>query len=158
MGQRKSEGFILSNAGSVMVERRREKLTHGEIRQNIKNIQSVIMQGCPLCIFPEATSAGGGEELVFYSSMFASVEYTDTTIVPFHISYTKANREPLTESTRDTIYFYKGDHLLPHLNKLLNLNNIEAKITFLPDFSAKGKNRKEIRSDCKAIITEEINQ
>jgi 1-acyl-sn-glycerol-3-phosphate acyltransferase len=157
MGERKSEGWITSNAGSVFVERRMEKLNFDELKRNIDNLRAIIKKDCPLCIFPEATSANCGPELVFFSSLFSSVEYTGTMIAPFAIKYTSINKETLTEKNRGIIYFYKGERFVPHIKKLLKCNNIEVEINFLPAFSANNKNRKEVCNNCKTMITEELN-
>ena len=116
-----------------------------------------ILNGCPLCIFPEATSANSDPELKFFSSLFSAVKYTETTIVPFAVKYTSIDREPLTEANRDIIYFYKGQRFVPHLKKLLKHKDFEVEISFLPGFSAKNKNRKEICNDCKTMITRELS-
>jgi 1-acyl-sn-glycerol-3-phosphate acyltransferase len=157
MGERKSEGWLTSNAGSIYVERRKEKLTLNILKKNIDDIKKTILKGCPLCIFPEATSANGGKELIFFSSLFSSVEFTETTIVPFAIIYTEIDGEQLSKKNESIIYFYKGQHFVPHIKRLLYYKNIKVKINFLNSFSAKNKNRKQICNHCKEIIMEGIN-
>jgi 1-acyl-sn-glycerol-3-phosphate acyltransferase len=156
MGEHKSEGWITSNAGSIYVERRREKLRMDELKKNIESMRTIVLNGCPLCIFPEATSANSDPELQFFSSLFSAVEYTETTVVPFAVKYTSIDREPLTEANRGIIYFYKGERFVPHIKKLLKHKDIEVEITILPGFSAQAKNRKEICNDCKTMIATEL--
>ncbi|MDR1307893.1 MAG: 1-acyl-sn-glycerol-3-phosphate acyltransferase [Treponema sp.] len=156
MGERKNEGWITSNAGSVYVERRREKLTFNILRKNIESMKEIILKDCPLCIFPEATSANGEKELIFFSSLFSSVEYTETTIVPFVIKYISINKENVTKENESIVYFYRGQRFIPHIKRLLHYKNIKIEISILPWFSAKNKNRKEICDTCKKKIAGKI--
>jgi 1-acyl-sn-glycerol-3-phosphate acyltransferase len=158
MGERKSEGWLASNAGSVYVERRKEKLNLNILKKNIDDIKKTILMGCPLCIFPEATSANGGKELLFFSSLFSSVEFTETTIAPFAVTYISIDGKPLSKKNEGILYFYKGQRFIPHIKKLLYHKNIEVKIDFLEVFSAKNKSRKEICNHCKKTIMERINR
>jgi 1-acyl-sn-glycerol-3-phosphate acyltransferase len=130
MGERKSEGWLTSNAGSVYVERRMDKLNLQVLKTNITNLKKIILLKCPLCIFPEATSANNGKELLFHSSLFSVVEKTETTIVPFSIKYTSIDRQLLSKENAGIIYFYKGQHFIPHIKKLLYHSNIEVRPIF----------------------------
>jgi 1-acyl-sn-glycerol-3-phosphate acyltransferase len=111
-----------------------------------------------LCIFPEATSANNSKELMFHSSLFASVENTETTIVPFSIKYLSIEGRPLSKENESIVYFYKGQKFVPHIKRLLRYSKFEVKITILPSFNAKNKNRKGICGLCKKVIMEEINE
>ena len=156
MGEHKSEGWITSNAGSVYVERRMDKLNINILKKNIESIKSIILKKCALVIFPEATSANGKEELIFFSSLFSAVEYSETIIVPFMIEYTMIDGNPLSKENEYIAYFYKGERLVPHLKRLLKHGKIEINVSFLESFSAQNMNRKAICSNCKLLIEEAI--
>jgi len=156
MDERKAEGWLTKNAGSVCVERRPEKLNLDILRKNINSIKEVIAAGIPLCIFPEATSANDSEELMFHSSLFRAFENSKTTIVPFSVKYLSIKGKPLTKENESIIYFYKGERFVPHIKKLLRYGNIEVRITVLESFGAENKNRKNICGLCKNMITENI--
>ena len=156
MSERQSEGWLTSNAGSLNVERRLDKLSFEELKKNIENIRKFVSMNCPLCVFPEASSAGNENELVFFSSLFASVEHTDTMIVPFAISYKSVNGEKLSNENKSLVYFFRGQRLIPHLKNFLRCKKIEVEICFFPGFSAVDKGRKEISNICKELISHEI--
>jgi 1-acyl-sn-glycerol-3-phosphate acyltransferase len=157
MGEHKSEGWLTSNAGSVYVERRPDKLNFRVLNDNITALKDIILLKCPLCIFPEATSANDSKELLFHSSLFSAVENAETTIVPFSIKYTSIDGQILSKENEGIIYFYRGQLFVPHIKKLLHHNNIKVIISILADFSAKNRTRKEICNCCKIIISENLN-
>ena len=156
MGEHKSEGWITSNAGSVYVERRMDKLNINVLKNNIESMKNIIKKKCALTIFPEATSANGKEELLFFSSLFSSVEYTETIIVPFVIEYILIDGKSLSKENESVVYFYKGQRFVPHVKKLLKHGKIGVKITFLESFSALNRNRKDICNYCKLLIEEAL--
>jgi 1-acyl-sn-glycerol-3-phosphate acyltransferase len=157
MGEHISEGWITSNAGSVYVERRMDKLTLNVLKKNIESIKSIILKKCALVIFPEATSANGKEDITFFSSLFSAVEYSETIIVPFMIEYTMIDGKALSKENESVAYFYRGERFVPHIKRLLKHGKIGINVSFLKSFSAQDKNRKVICSNCKLLIEEAIN-
>jgi len=158
MGERKSEGWITSNAASVYVERRRDKLNLNVLKKNIKSIKDIISERYALCIFPEATSANSKDTLVFFSSLFSSIEYSKTMVVPFMIEYVLIDGKPLSKENEAIVYFYKGQRFLAHIKNLLKHGKIHIRINILEAFSAEKKNRKDICSHCKLLIEEAMER
>ena len=85
-----------------------------------------LRQGVPVLFFPEGTSTDGSELLRFHSTLFAAAIETGSSVVPAAIFY-----EPRGAGMSErSLCWYGDESFLPHLVKVLGLDQFTAVIRF----------------------------
>jgi 1-acyl-sn-glycerol-3-phosphate acyltransferase len=82
-------------------------------------------EGVPVIFFPEGTSTDGSEVIRFHSTLFASAVETGCAVIPVAIFY-----EPQGGVTERDLCWFGEESFLPHLLKVLSLNDFTAVIRF----------------------------
>lgn len=144
--------------GTIYVDRQRKD----KIPLLIEEIARKLREGVNVLIFPEGTSTDGERLLRFQSVPFAAALRTKAPVVPVTVIYKMVNRQPVSRTNRDRIYWYGEMEFLDHFWNLLDLRSIEASVRIhAPVETASLKNnslsRKQVSETCYDAISRELN-
>lgn len=120
-------GLIARLAGSIFVERRRP----AGLRREVSEISSVLGLGLPVTLFPEGTTSGGEGVRPFKNSLFEAALKAGTEILPVCIIYKAVDGIPITEHSRDRIFYYGGMKFLTHVKRLISVKRIDVDLHIL---------------------------
>jgi 1-acyl-sn-glycerol-3-phosphate acyltransferase len=82
--------------------------------------------------------------LPFKGALFRAAEKANVPILPLCIQYQTINRQPITPSNRDLVYYYGDIEFFPHLIKLFFVKRIDVKVEFLKKITSGTLERKEL--------------
>lgn len=149
-----SETPVLGNvvrAGGSLFTDRKKKVT---LPQEIKRFAETIRSGFKVVLFPEQSGTDGSNVREFRKSLFQVAVDACCTVLPVCIRYLRVDGEPLNESNRSTVCWYKGINLLKHYWDLL-ARRVEAELCFLePVEFDPARNRGEISDLVYARVSE----
>jgi len=118
-------GFLAKLQDTLFIERRSRK-----VGSQIEQIQSHLLKGHKLILFPEGTSNIGTFVAPFHSSFFQSADNDQITIQAITVSYTHYQNKLMDRSERDFYAWYKPRKILPHFLNGLGLGRGRAHLTF----------------------------
>ena len=110
----------------------------------------LLKQNSNIVAFPEGTTTKGDEVLNFHSSLFQPALLTKSVIQPVALQYQGAAKESAP--------FIGDDSFVPHLIKMLTLDKIEVRLSFLPVIDGSGKNRHTVSLESRDIIRRNISE
>lgn len=144
--------------GTIYVDRQRKD----KIPLLIEEITEKLRDEVNVVIFPEGTSTDGERLLPFQSVPFAAALRTKAAVVPVTLTYKKVNRQLVSRTNRDQIYWYGEMEFLDHFWNLLALRSIEVTVKIHPRVeTASLKNdslsRKQVSQSCYDSISRELN-
>jgi len=135
----------LSKQGGTIFIRRGDKK---HIKTTTEKMIWVLKQNSNIIAFPEGTTTKGDEVMHFHSSLFQPALLTKSAIQPVALQYQGAAKELAP--------FIGDDGFVPHLIKMLSLDKIEVRVSFLPCINSSGKNRNEVSLKSRDAILESI--
>ncbi len=138
-------GYLAKQGGTIFIRRGDKQ----HIRNTAEKIVWLLKQNSNIIAFPEGTTTNGNEVLNFHSSLFQPALLTKSAIQPIALQYQGAAKEHAP--------FIGEDDFIPHLIKILALDKIEVKLSFLPIVNSSGKNRNEVSLETRSIILEKIS-
>ncbi|MDP8998423.1 MAG: 1-acyl-sn-glycerol-3-phosphate acyltransferase, partial [Pseudomonadota bacterium] len=112
--------------GTVFVNRE----SKCSIIASLGEIQTRLLQGDALVLFPEATTHTGKSIIPFKSTFVAAAVRTHTQVVPVTIIYQSQHGLPVTLRQRPQVAWYGDGDLAPHLWGILEAGPIGAKVIF----------------------------
>jgi 1-acyl-sn-glycerol-3-phosphate acyltransferase len=109
----------------------------------------LLKQNSNIIAFPEGTTTIGNEVLHFHPSLFQPALLTRSAIQPIALQYQGTAKEHAP--------FVGDDAFVPHLIKMLTLDKIEVRLSFLPVINSSGKNRHSASIETRNMIWGEIS-
>jgi 1-acyl-sn-glycerol-3-phosphate acyltransferase len=133
-------GYLARQAGTIFIRRGDKK----HILATAEKMTGLLAQNRNIIAFPEGTTTKGDEVLHFHASLFQPALLTKAAIQPVVIQYQGIAKEQAP--------FIGDDAFVPHLIKLLLLEKIEVRLSFLPVLSSEGKNRHSVSHEAREMI------
>ena len=142
-------GALARLQGTVFVNRESKR----SIIASLVELQTRLLQGDVLVLFPEATTHTGKSIMPFRSSFVAAAERTANDVVPVTIIYQSQHGLPLTLRQRPFVAWYGDGGLTPHLWGILKGGPIGVKVIFHPPLRpADFRNRKVLTKAAESQI------
>ena len=142
-------GIICRAAGCVFVERRSRSLLQDEIA----TIADALKDGFDVVLFPEGTTTAGDKILPFRKSLMEAATLAGVNILPLCLNYRSVNGQPVSENTKNAVFYYGDDTFLPNLMRVLDLRDIHLEISSLPPVPVNdGACRKRLAEEAREKI------
>ncbi|WP_340121705.1 lysophospholipid acyltransferase family protein [Methylobacter svalbardensis] len=138
-------GYLARQAGTIFIRRGDKQ----HIRTTAEKMVWLLKQSSNIIAFPEGTTTKGDEVLQFHASLFQPALLTRSAIQPVALQYQGAAKEHAP--------FVGEDAFVPHLIKMLTLERIEVRLSFLPVINNSGKNRHAVSLETRDRIWEKIS-
>ncbi len=139
-------GPLAKVQNTLFIERNSKK-----IRGQLQMMAEHFSTGKNLILFPEGTSTEGEHVEPFKSSLFQSIETseTDVYIQPITIAYTRHNNKAMTRDVRDQYAWYADMPFASHFFNVMTLGRAEVEIVFHePVLLSQFATRKECALHC----------
>jgi lyso-ornithine lipid O-acyltransferase len=118
-------GSFATVAGTIFVDRRR----HSGNGNPAALIETALIEGVPVVLFPEGTSSNGSRVLRFHSRFFEPATRAGALVTAAAIGYASSTADEAA------LAYYGDDVLAPHLTRTLGQRDLHAFVAF----SAKGE-------------------
>jgi 1-acyl-sn-glycerol-3-phosphate acyltransferase len=139
-------GYLAKQGGTIFIRRGNKQ----HIKTTAEKMVWLLKQNGNIVAFPEGTTTRGDEVLHFHSSLFQPALLTRTAIQPVALQYQGEAKEHAP---------YVGDDVfVPHLIKMLALDRIEVRLSFLPAISSTGKSRHTVSLETRDRIWKKISE
>lgn len=116
-------GRVAAMCGTIYIDRTRRSSTNVVRSQ----METALVAGQRMVLFPEGTSSDGSKLLPFHSSLFESAVAAQAPITAAVITYT------ISEGDAGTDVCYWGDMtMIPHVLKMLYKGSVQATLRFSP--------------------------
>lgn len=139
-------GYLARQGGTIFIRRGDKQ----HIRATAEKMVWLLKQNNNIIAFPEGTTTTGDEVLNFHSSLFQPALLTKSVVQPVALQYQGAAKEHAP--------FVGDDGFVPHLIRMLALDKIEVRLSFLPVVSGSGKSRNEVSLETRDMICGKIYQ
>ncbi len=133
-------GYLAKQGGTIFIHRGNKQ----QIKATAEKMVWLLKQNSNIVAFPEGTTTKGDEVLHFHSSLFQPALLTRSVIQPVAIQY---QGEALQLAP-----FIGDDAFVPHLIKMLCLDKIEVRVSFLPVITSSGKSRHAAGVEAREMI------
>ena len=137
-------GYLSIQAGTIFIRRGDKK----QIKLTTEKMAWVLKQNSHIVAFPEGTTTQGDNVLGFHASLFQSAILTKSAIQPVVLRYEGKAKQQAP--------FIGDDSFIPHLMKMLSLDEIDVQVCFLPLISSSGSDRHSVCNQARAMIAEEV--
>jgi 1-acyl-sn-glycerol-3-phosphate acyltransferase len=138
-------GYLARQGGTIFIRRGDKQ----HIRNTAEKMVWLLKQNSNIIAFPEGTTTNGEEVLNFHSSLFQPALLTKSAIQPIALQYQGIAKEHAP--------FIGEDDFVPHLIKMLTLDTIEVRLSFLPLITGSGKSRNEVSLETRDMIWRKIS-
>lgn len=139
-------GYLSRQGGTIFIRRGDKR----HIKATTEKMVWVLKQNCNIIAFPEGTTTRGDEVLGFHASLFQPALLTRSAVQPVALQYQGAAEQHAP--------FIGDDGFIPHLIKMLALDKIEVRLSFLPVINSSGKNRHAVSLETRDIIWWKISE
>ena len=139
-------GYLARQGGTIFIRRGDKQ----HIRTTAEKMFGLLKQNSSIIAFPEGTKTKGDEILHFHSSLFQPALLTRSAIQPVALQYQGAAKEHAP--------FVGDDDFVPHLIKMLVLDKIEVRLSFLPPVSSSGKTRHAVSLETRNMIWNKVSE
>ena len=139
-------GYLSRQGGTIFIRRGDKK----HIKATTEKMVWVLKQNSNIIAFPEGTTTQGDEVLGFHASLFQPALLTRSAIQPVALQYQGLAKKHAP--------FIGDDDFIPHLIKMLSLDKIEVRVSFLPVIKSAGRDRLSVGSEARDLILEEISR
>jgi len=137
-------GFLARQGGTIFIRRGNKQ----HIKITAEKMLWLLKQNSSIIAFPEGTTTKGDEVLHFHASLFQPALLTKSVIQPVALQYQGTAKEHAP--------FVGDDDFVSHLLKMLTLDKIEVRLSFLPVINSSGKDRHSVSLETRARIWEKI--
>ncbi len=137
-------GYLARQGGTIFIRRGDKR----HIRATAEKMLWQLKQCNNIIAFPEGTTTNGDELLHFHSSLFQPALLTKSLIQPVALQYQGAAKEHAP--------FVGDDEFVPHLIRMLMLDKIEVRLSFLAALDSSGRNRHSVSVAARDSIGAEI--
>jgi 1-acyl-sn-glycerol-3-phosphate acyltransferase len=139
-------GYLAKQGDTIFIRRGNKQ----HIKTTAEKMVWLLKQNGNIVAFPEGTTTRGDQVLHFHSSLFQPALLTRTAIQPVALQYQGEAKEHAP---------YVGDDVfVPHLIKMLTLDKIEVRLSFLPVISSTGKSRHTVSLETRDRIWKKISE
>ena len=139
-------GYLSRQGGTIFIRRGNKK----SIKETAEKMIWVLIQNSNIVAFPEGTTTPGNEVLSFHASLFQPALLTKSVIQPVVIQYEGAAKHQAP--------FIGEDDFVRHLIKMLCLDKVEVRLSFLPVIKSLGKDRHTVCAEAREKIYEKISE
>ncbi|MGR9014813.1 MAG: lysophospholipid acyltransferase family protein [Gammaproteobacteria bacterium] len=139
-------GYLSRQAGTIFIHRGNKQ----QIKMTSEKMIWLLKQNSNIVAFPEGTTTKGDEVLHFHPSLFQPALLTRSSIQPVAIQYQGAAKESAP--------FIGDDDFVPHLIKMLAMDKIEVRLSFLPVINSTETNRHSASLEARDMIWEKISE
>ena len=139
-------GYLSRQGGTIFIRRGNKK----SIKETTEKMIWVLKQNSNIVAFPEGTTTSGNEVLSFHASLFQPALLTKSVIQPVVIQYDGAAKHQAP--------FIGEDDFVRHLIKMLCLDKVEVRLSFLPVIKSLGKDRHTVCAEAREKIYEKISE
>jgi 1-acyl-sn-glycerol-3-phosphate acyltransferase len=139
-------GYLSRQGGTIFIRRGNKK----SIKATTEKMIWVLKQNSNIVAFPEGTTTSGNEVLSFHASLFQPALLTKSVIQPVVIQYDGAAKHQAP--------FIGEDDFVRHLIKMLCLDKVEVRLSFLPVIKSLGKDRHTVSVEAREKIYEKISE
>jgi 1-acyl-sn-glycerol-3-phosphate acyltransferase len=139
-------GYLAKQGGTIFIHRGNKQ----HIKTTAEKMVWLLKQNSNIIAFPEGTTTRGDEVLHFHASLFQPALLTRSAIQPVAIQYQGAAQELAP--------FIGDDAFVPHLIRMLALDKIEIRLSFLPVLNSSGKNRHSVSLEARDTIERRISE
>jgi 1-acyl-sn-glycerol-3-phosphate acyltransferase len=139
-------GYLSRQGGTIFIRRGNKK----SIKATTEKMIWVLKQNSNIVAFPEGTTTLGNEVLSFHASLFQPALLTKSVIQPVVIQYEGAAKHQAP--------FIGEDDFVRHLIKMLCLDKVEVRLSFLPVIKSLGKDRHTVCAEAREKIYEKISE
>ena len=139
-------GYLSRQGGTIFIRRGNKK----SIKETTEKMIWVLKQNSNIVAFPEGTTTSGNEVLSFHASLFQPALLTKSVIQPVVIQYEGAAKHQAP--------FIGEDDFVRHLIKMLCLDKVEVRLSFLPVIKSLGKDRHTVSVEAREKIYEKISE
>jgi len=147
-------GALAKVQNTLFIERNSKK-----IRGHLQMMAGHFSSRNNLILFPEGTSTEGEHVEPFKSSLFQSIEAseTDVCIQPITIAYTRCNDKVMTREIRDQYAWYADMPFASHFFNVMTLGRAEVEVVFHePVLLNQFATRKECALHCYQQVADEL--
>ena len=122
-------GWLARLGGTIFVDRSSKKAALAALNE----MEAMINQKINVVLFPEGTTSDGYVVKEFKSTLFDLPAKTRMPVIPVSLRYTSIDSQPIkTKDAMDTIAWYGGMRLLPHVWNILGIRRIDVTLFFNP--------------------------
>lgn len=114
-------GLLAAMGGTLFIDREQRR----DVERMGTEIQRIVAQGVPVCVFPEGTSSDGSAVLPFFSSLFQPAVEHGWIVTPAHLRYGLADG-----SVTDEVCYWRDMSFFPHFLNLLGKSGISARVAY----------------------------
>jgi 1-acyl-sn-glycerol-3-phosphate acyltransferase len=139
-------GYLSRQGGTIFIRRGDKK----HIKATTEKMVWVLKQNSTIIAFPEGTTTRGDEVLGFHASLFQPALLTRSAIQPVALQYQGLAKQQAP--------FIGDDDFIPHLIKMLSLDKIEVRLSFLPVINSSGKNRHAVSLETRNMIRDTLSE
>lgn len=139
-------GYLARQGGTIFIRRGSKQ----HIKTTAEKMVWLLKQNSNIIAFPEGTTTNGDEVLHFHPSLFQPALLTRSAIQPVAIQYQGAAKERAP--------FVGDDAFVPHLIKMLSMDKIEVRLSFLPVINGSGKSRHSVSLEARDMISGKISE
>jgi 1-acyl-sn-glycerol-3-phosphate acyltransferase len=139
-------GYLSRQGGTIFIRRGNKK----SIKETAEKMIWVLKQNSNIVAFPEGTTTSGNEVLSFHASLFQPALLTKSVIQPVVIQY--------EGEAKHQAPFIGDDDFVRHLIKMLCLDKVEVRLSFLPVIKSLGKDRHTVSVEAREKIYEKISE
>ena len=139
--------------GTVFINRQKK----GLIPLAVNEISRRLKEGANILLFPEGAATNGERMLPFQTAPLAAPLRSGATIIPVTLAYQTIEGQPVSTANRDLICCYEGMDFAPHFLKLLELRQVEVRVTIRQKidcsrYEDNSAGRKRLAEDCQNHI------
>lgn len=133
-------GFLAKICGCSFVERR----CRLNVRKDIQDLSSILLQGINVTLFPEGTTTPGTHIQAFKSSLLQAALESQCLVRPACIRYENIDGEPVTDLNRDIVAWYGDMTFFDHFCNLLRTKRILVSVFVLPELRFRRQKSRKI--------------
>jgi 1-acyl-sn-glycerol-3-phosphate acyltransferase len=135
-------GWLAARAGALFVERGNGESAARTLHGMIAHLRA----GTSVALFPEGTTTNGASVRRFRPRLLAAAVRADVPIQPIAVIYGSG------ESPHPLVPFIGDDAFVPHLLRLIGSERIEAQVSLLPAYAARGCSERALADRAEAEI------
>ncbi len=132
--------FLARQIGTIFIRRGDKK----NILETSERMVWLLKQNTHVIFFPEGTTTAGTDVLNFHASLFQPAMLTKSLVQPVAIEYLGA--------AKAIAPFVGDDPFIPHLIKVLSLDTVKVRLTFLPPVNTCGKSRQTVCNESRTAV------
>lgn len=98
--------------------------------RGVAQVREALKVGATVIAFPEGTSTDGSGLLPFRTGVFQAAVDAGAPVVPAAVRYLTLDGQPLDETTRSIVGWYRGESFFPHVLRLGSHRTVEVEVRF----------------------------